>query len=109
MDQPPPSLGVGLVRALLTELHVAILRADADLRVVTCTAELGEHLQPLGLDPTGLQLTDLFPELIGSEEELAAVARGQVGRFDLPKINRPDPDSDARRYLSLTAFPDPIL
>jgi signal transduction histidine kinase len=55
----------------------------------------------------GLPLTDLFPELIGSEEELAAVARGQVGRFELPKINRQDPDSDAQRYLSLTAFPDP--
>jgi signal transduction histidine kinase len=96
-----------LSRAVLDDLRVALVDADLELRIVAHSPALGAYLgQPHGRFK-GLVLADLFPELLGAEEELLAVARGQSARFHLPMINRAARDQSERRYLSLTALPHP--
>lgn len=93
-----------LTETILTCLNVEVVCADTDLHIVPQALEL--------VSPAGQALTDLFPELIGAEDDLVAVARGQSPRLELSLINRLDPaDLDGRwpHYLSLTAVPHPEL
>ncbi|MFC2037605.1 sensor histidine kinase [Chloroflexota bacterium] len=92
---------------LLTDLQVAVVYADAELQIIAHTPQLAAFLWEARENLMGEPLTDLFPELIGSEEDLMAVARGTFPRFDLPMINRMGPDGVDRHYISLTALPRP--
>ncbi len=109
----PPEGSYALLRserlALLVtgELKVTAAHIDANHQIVACTPGLPEYLLVAGEEPLGLSLMELFPELIGHEEDLADVAWGRVPRFDLPKINRTVPNSADRNYLSLTILPHP--
>jgi signal transduction histidine kinase len=95
-----------LAQVILDDLQVATVYSDADLNIVAHTPGLGTYLQESQTDLVGESLLDLFPELVGSEDELGAVALGQAPRFDLPMINRMAPHGVDRRYISLTALPD---
>lgn len=94
-----------LAQTILDNLRMAIVYSDIDLDIVAHTPGLGTYLQEPQEDLVGESLLDLFPELVGSEEELAAVAQGRSPRFDLPMINRVDPEGVDRRYISLTVLP----
>ena len=96
-----------LAPLVITELGVAAAYADANRQIVAHTPGLQAYLPRTGEDPLGLSLVDLFPELIGHEDDLAGVARGRISRFDLPKINRVASDGASRHYLSLTALLHP--
>ncbi len=98
-----------LAQTVLDDLQVAVVYTTADLGIIAHAPGLGSYLQEAQEDFMGEYLNDLCPELVGSEEELEAVAGGQSPRFDLPMINRVDPDSRDRRYISLTALPHPEL
>lgn len=99
----------GLAQSILGDLQVIVAEVDVNLQIVAHTPGLDAYL----LDPSepsiGQPLTDLFPELFGAEEDLAAVSAGLSPRFELPMINRQDPDDDERRYVSLTAVPHPEI
>jgi transcriptional regulator with PAS, ATPase and Fis domain len=51
-------------------------------------------------------LLDLFPELIGAEEQIAAIVDGQDADFRLDRVNRESAEG-AARYLNLLVLPDP--
>ena len=111
MNQPPQGsyawLGTERLASLVTaELKVTAAHVDADLRIVACTPGLPDYLVT-GEGLLGRPLVDLFPELIGHQEDLAGIARGRVPRFELPKINRTALDSAGLNYLSLTVLPHP--
>jgi signal transduction histidine kinase len=99
-------VSVQLAQTILDDLQVATVYADAGLNIVAHAPGLGTSLQEPQEDLVGGSLLDLFPELVGSEAELEAVAQGRSPRFDLPMINRMDPDGVDRRYISLTALPN---
>lgn len=112
MNRPPEGLyallGAERLALLVTgELKVAAVHVDANHQIAACTPGLPEYLFAAGEGPLGLSLMDLFPELIGHEEDLADVAWGRVPRFEVPKINRTVPNSADRNYLSLTILPHP--
>jgi signal transduction histidine kinase len=108
-DQAAELLGTGpFVQTILAELQVVVVCSDAQLQVVAHTPAHDSHFSELKGDSVGKSLTTLFPELIGAEEALTAVALGRATRFELPMINREGPDKD-RRYLTLTAFPHPVV
>jgi signal transduction histidine kinase len=96
-----------LTAAILDDLQVVVIQADADLRIVAHGPGLPAYLEQGRANWLGQCLTDPFPELLGSEQDLAEVASGRVTRFDLPMINRADRDGEGRRYLSLAVLPHP--
>jgi signal transduction histidine kinase len=107
-EQLTESLGTEqLAQTILDDLQVLAVYTDASLRIGAHASGLGQYLQKARQDLVGELLTDLFPELFGSEEDLEAVAHGRSPRFDLPMINRMDPNGFDRRYVSLTALPHP--
>ena len=55
-------------------------------------------------DYLGRPLPDLMPELIGSEEQLASIVRGESAGFFLPMVNI-DQDDGRVRYFNFTALP----
>ena len=96
-----------LAGAILDDLQVGVIHLDAELRIVAHGPGLPAYLQQDRASWLGQPLTDPFPELLGSEQDLAEVASGHVSRFDLPMINRADRDGGGRRYLSLAVLPHP--
>ena len=108
-QQSAPLVDVQLAQQVLAQLGVAVAQVDASLTLVAHTSDLASYFHLPETDLVGEPLTDLFPELVGCEIDLLAVARGDLARFDLPKINRPHPSSEGRCYISLTALPHPQL
>jgi signal transduction histidine kinase len=100
-----PLVSAQLAQIIMDDLQVVAVYADADLNIVAHAPELGTYLQAAQQDLVGASLLDLFPELVGSEDDLGAVVGGQAPRFDLPMINRMDPDGVDRCYISLSALP----
>jgi signal transduction histidine kinase len=104
--QPPAALvSERQAELILADLQVVVVLAGADLLVTAHTPGLEAYFYEEGQEVLGEPLTELFPELFGSEEELEAVAAGEQERFDLPMINRMGPVGDDRHYFSLTAIP----
>ncbi len=96
-----------LAQTILDDLRVSVVYTTADLRIAAHAQGLSSCLQETQDDLVGECLSDLCPELVGSEEVLEAVARRSSPRFDLPMINRVGRDGLERRYISLTALPHP--
>jgi signal transduction histidine kinase len=105
---PTPLVSERQAQEILTDLQVVVVHADAELQITAHTPGLEAYLFE-DYAVLGEPLTDLFPELFGSEEDLEAVATGRLSRFELPMINRVDPAGDDRRYFSLTAIPHPEI
>ncbi|MDX9830969.1 MAG: ATP-binding protein [Anaerolineae bacterium] len=101
-----PVMSAPLVEAILADLKVAIAHLDAGLRIASWSADPQARPGWPAANPAGQPVQDVFPELIGSEKDLAAVAAGQADRFELPLINRMEGGGRERRYLSLTALPN---
>ncbi len=57
-------------------------------------------------DLIGRLLTDVLPELIGQEEEMARVSRGVIPYFRLENLNRLDEEGNTR-YYGLVVIPYP--
>jgi len=105
--QTSPLVTERLAQVILADLHVIAVHADADLQILAHTADLDVCSRQPDADLRGQSLTDLFPELIGMEKDLKAVALGHAPRFDLPQINRLGPEGNDWCYVSLTALPHP--
>lgn len=98
--------GEWLTEQNLADLRVTVLHAGPELAVRAYSPRSGALGGWGGSDLRGQALTEVFPELIGCEEELQAVARGETPCFELPLINRVSPDG-RWTYLSLTGLADP--
>jgi len=96
-----------LMQRLFADLMVYVVQADTALRILAHSAGLADYLRWPDQDLCRRQLTELFPELIGYEEDLMEMAAGHMLRLSLPMINRPGADGDDRRYMSLTVLPQP--
>jgi signal transduction histidine kinase len=97
-----------LTDGVLADLHLTVVHAGSDLAILTHTPVPDVWIGAWGESLRGRALTEVFPELIGSEEELKATCQGQAPRFDLPLINRVDAQGNCR-YFSVTAFAHPAL
>ncbi len=102
------SAGERLNEAILSDLRVTVVHAGPGLAVLAHSPCLGACAEAVGDDLRGMALVDVFPELAGCEEELRAVACGELARFELPLINRVNAEG-SRTYLSLTGLADPEI
>jgi signal transduction histidine kinase len=96
-----------LAQVILADLQVIVVHADAELQILAHTADLDVCSRKPDADLKGQSLTSLFPELVGLEGDLRAVALGHSPRFDLPQINRLGAEGGDWCYVSLTALPHP--
>jgi len=101
-----PVMSAPLAEAVLAGLKVAIAHLDAGLRIASWSGDPRAQPGWPAANPAGQPVQDVFPELIGSEKDLVAVAGGKAARFELPLINRMAGNGKERHYLSLTALPD---
>jgi len=100
--------GEWLTEQNLADLRVTVVHAGPDLHVRAHSPGQGVMAGSQGGSLCGQSVTDVFPELIGCEEELLAVARGESASFEMPLVNRSISD-DSPRYLSLTGIADPEI
>lgn len=108
IEEPAATCVTGeLTRRILDDLQVSVVFTDAELRIVDQSPGLRDHVPESEHALVGQPLTGLFPELVGAEADLEAVAQGLSPRFDLPMINRVEPAGVGRRYFSLVALPHP--
>jgi signal transduction histidine kinase len=106
-ETPLSEISAPLSRAALDELQVGLVEVDHRLRILAHSPASGGFPCHGHDQVAGRALTELFPELLGVEEELQAIARGQSARFHLPMINRVSVNENTHNYLSLTALPHP--
>lgn len=90
---------------ILAQKRIAYAALNADL----CVTTVGGDLDLLGFDARacGTQLTELVPELIGSEETLSHVLHGKESYFTLPRINRDNVASGELCYLDFSVLANP--
>jgi signal transduction histidine kinase len=100
--------GEWLTEPILADLKLTVVQASSELAILAHSPISGACAQVCGDDWRGRALAEVFPELLGSEEELRAVAHGQAPLFELPLVNRLVADG-SRHYLSLTAFAHPDI
>lgn len=87
---------------ILAATHSGYLIVDRALRVVGGGG--APDVAAMIPAPQGRDLTELFPELIGSEDQLAALLAGTLDRLLIPHVNRVGPDG-AVRYVDLLTLP----
>ena len=94
--------------AILHDRRIAYAITDRDLKVIEISSS-GNGLSSGIATWLGHHLVALVPELIGSEEALADVLTGELPRFQLPWVNREQPDGSTV-YLTMIDLPmrDPM-
>jgi signal transduction histidine kinase len=103
-----PGAGEWLSERNLSDLRVTVIHAGPEMAVRSYSPRLGANAYTGSRDLQGQALADLFPELVGCEEELQAVTRGESALFELPLINRVGADG-RRTYVTLTGLADPDI
>ncbi|NLF01223.1 MAG: PAS domain-containing protein [Anaerolineales bacterium] len=98
-----------LAPLFIAELGLAVACVDAEGTIAACSAEFAAYGAEARESSLGLPLTELFPELIGHEQDLSDVACGRSPRFELPRINRSAPSGDDPSYITLTMLPHPTV
>lgn len=104
-----PGVAPNILELILSERQIAyaITNRDFVIQAVHGDANLlwGDALPP-GASALGQKLSELVPELAASEEELHAVADGQISHLRYQWVNRPvDLDDEVQRYVSLSVQP----
>lgn len=98
--------GEWLTEHNLADLQVTVMHVDPDLCVRAHSPAVGVPTDRGGGSLRGQAVTEIFPELIGSEAELQEVARGESALFEMPLVNRISADG-SQAYFSLTGLADP--
>lgn len=92
-----------VVEFILKDRRIAYLFVDRSLQIEEIHDAIG--LWPnSGLTRPGVPLTDLVPELVGTEEILYQLEHEPDSRLELDLVNRPGPDGETT-YWRLVAFP----
>lgn len=91
------------IQQILNQSDIHIIVTDESLRIVEASDRFFSHLAARG-DWLGRSLVELVPELIGSDEKLLSILRGESAGFSLPMVNR-ELDSGQVSYLNFTALP----
>lgn len=88
----------------LEELSTIYLVTNNDLYIVAASPRsLTQFFIPSTDEIVGQFLVEIIPELVGSEQDLAAIAGGKRGRFELRRVNR-TLNGDLF-YIDVVAFP----
>jgi len=96
-------VNLALAQAVLLDRQIAYAITDRELTVLEVHGALeilgdGHRVAP------GQSLSELVPELVGSEDMLWQVVMGALPRFELTLLNRESRTGETR-YLSMVAFP----
>lgn len=92
-----------VVQSILHDRRIAYAITDRDLHVIEVSGG-SNGLQTWLTSWLGRSLTDVVPELIGSEEALADILTGELPRLQTPWINR-DLPGDAAAYITMVDLP----
>lgn len=101
-----PDLAAAALRALGLPERLAYAEASAGLSIGRHSLNFPGFFPDIPNRVTGRQLSELFDELVGAEDELALVADGRQARLQLSMINRELPDG-SRGYYNLNVFYQP--
>ena len=91
------------IQQILNQLGIQIILTDDTCHVIDVSERIHLHLLEGGIR-LGQSLVEIVPELIGSEDVLDAILRGERPSFNLPMVNRELADGRLI-YLNLTALP----
>ena len=91
------------IQQILDQSKIHTVVSDRSLHVVEVSESAQAFISAHG-DCLGRPLSDLAPELIGSEERLTSILCGESASFSLPMVNRDGQDGRVR-YFNLTALP----
>ncbi len=81
---------------------ITILDADLSIRYTDPMAAKRMNAEPAKL--IGQKITEVFNPLIGADEELEAIARGNSPKFTIAMVNFPGSDEEIR-YANITVVP----
>ena len=91
------------IQQILDQSKIHTVVSDRSLHVVEVSESAQAFISAHGYC-LGRPLSDLAPELIGSEERLTSILCGESASFSLPMVNRDGQDGRVR-YFNLTALP----
>src|SRR4051794_31573861 len=104
MYQPIVSIQLRLTNLILKNRKVAYAITDDTLNVLEIGGEI--ELLPLASgNGVGHSLSELAPEIVGCEAEIAAVLRGDLPSFVLSVVNRESAQAKLL-YVNLTQVPN---
>jgi signal transduction histidine kinase len=98
-------VNLALAQAVLLDRQIAYAITDRELTVLEVHGALGILGDGYRAAP-GHSLSELVPELVGSEDMLRQVIDGVLPRFELTLLNRESRTGETR-YLSMVTFPSP--
>ncbi|MCX6031718.1 MAG: PAS domain S-box protein [Chloroflexi bacterium] len=96
-------MDAAVAQIILHDRNIAYVVTDRALRVVEVSGA-PQILRGDGGGVLGRPLTELVPELIGSEGALADILLGELPRFELPLVNREGHDGQTL-YLTMVDLP----
>ncbi len=94
-DMPSP------MRVALEGLRAAFALVDENWRVIECSPAFSQHLGYEARPLRGYSLLELVPELVGQEDVLHEILRGERLFWRLENVNRGADDGSLGRYLTL--------
>jgi signal transduction histidine kinase len=92
-----------VAQSILRDRRIAYALTDRDLNVIEVSSS-GDGLQSLIACWLGRRLIDVVPELVGSEEVLDDLLAGQAPRYQIPWVNRDEPESGPT-YFTMIVVP----
>ena len=96
-------MDAAVAQLILHDRNIAYVITDRALRIVEVSGAPLIH-RGEGGGVLGRPLTELAPELIGSEVTLEEILAGESPRFELPLVNREGPDGQTL-YLTMVDLP----
>jgi len=92
-----------VIPAILRDRRIMYAITDRD-GIVLAVSDAGWHPDAHVIGRLGQHLVEAVPELVGSEEILADLLAGKLPRFQLPWVNREQPDGSLA-YLTIILLP----
>lgn len=89
----------------LSAREIAIARFNASLTLAATEVAGLPHTHGAAIAGDGCALLELFPELIGYEDELQAILEYQQGKIEIAFINRPGKKRTEPAYFTLSVLP----
>ncbi|MCX6030797.1 MAG: ATP-binding protein [Chloroflexi bacterium] len=96
-------MDAAVAQIILHDRNIAYVVTDRTLRVVEVSGA-PQILRGDGGGVLGRPLTELVPELVGSEDALEDILLGELPRFELPLVNRESHDGQTL-YLTMVDLP----
>lgn len=102
--QNTPSIDPAIMGRIIAVSQDAITILNEDLRIDYTDPITGELINAEPARLIGQKITEVFNPLIGADEELKAIARGNSPQFSIEMVNFPGKDGEIR-YINIMVVP----